>query len=240
MLWVMDSTAPLSPTPRTRLGRKRERGRTERGELYAVLDEGIVCHLGVLVHGSPVVLPTCYGRIGDTLYVHGSVANQAIGAAAAGRSVCVTVTHVDGIVLARSIFHHSVNYRSAVIFGTARLINEDPERLRGLRAIVEQMAPGQWENARTPTRKELAATAVLAIPLNESSVKVRSGPPVDDPEDLHLGWWAGVLPVRMMFGEPEADPALPPGLAVPAHVESMGRLQRIRPQACDGTPSVSR
>ncbi len=214
----MSSQAPLSASPRTRLGRHRERGRTDRSELYAVLDAGLVCHLGVLVDGSPVVLPTGYGRIGDTLYLHGSVANRSLNAAIADHPVCVTVTHLDGIVLARTVFSHSVNYRSAVIFGTARLITDDPERLRGLRAIVEQLAPGQWDTARTPNGKELAATAVLALPLGEASVKVRSGPPVDDPEDHKLGIWAGVLPVRMAFGEPEADPALPPGMAVPAHV----------------------
>ncbi len=185
-----------------------------------MLDAGIVCHLGVVADGSPVVLPTCYGRIGDTLYLHGSVANKSIGTAAPGQPACVTVTHLDGIVLARTVFHHSVNYRSAVIFGTARLITADPERLRGLRAIVEQVAPGQWGTARTPNRKELAATAVLALPLAEASVKVRSGPPVDDPEDHELGVWAGVLPVRMAFGEPEPDPALAAGVAMPAHVRN--------------------
>ena len=188
-----------------------------------MLDAGLVCHLGVLVagtdgtDGTPVVLPTGYGRIGDTLYLHGSSANRSLGAAA-GRPVCVTVTHLDGIVLARSLFHHSVNYRSAVIFGTGRLVTDDPERLRGLRAIVEQLAPGQWDTARAPTRKELAATAVIALSLAEASVKVRSGPPADGPEDHELGIWAGVLPVRMTFGEPEPDPALPPVVPVPAHV----------------------
>jgi nitroimidazol reductase NimA-like FMN-containing flavoprotein (pyridoxamine 5'-phosphate oxidase superfamily) len=218
----MDSGAPLSPSPRTSLTRHRDRARTDREELYAVLDAGLVCHLGVIVggtDGTPVVLPTSYGRIGDTLYLHGSVANQSIGAAA-GKPVCVTVTHLDGIVLARSVFHHSVNYRSAVIFGTARLVTDDPERLRGLRAIVEQLAPGQWDNARPPTRKELAATAVLALPLADASVKVRSGPPIDDPEDHALSVWAGVLPVRTMFGAPAADPALAPGVTLPPHVRN--------------------
>ncbi len=222
MLRLMDSRAPLSPSPRTRLNRLRERARTDREELYAVLDAGLVCHLGVVVggtDGTPVVLPTSYGRVGDTLYLHGSVANRSI-CAAAGKPVCVTVTHLDGVVLARSVFHHSVNYRSAVIFGTARLVTDDPERLRGLRAIVDQLAPGQWDNARPPNRKELAATAVLALPLAEASVKVRSGPPVDDPDDHALSAWAGVLPVRMVFGEPAADPALAPGIAVPPHVRS--------------------
>jgi len=220
MLRVMTSQAPLSFSPRTQLARHRERAQTDRRELYAVLDAGIVCHLGVVVDGLPVVLPTCYGRIGDNLYLHGSVANKSIGAAAGGQAACVTVTHLDGIVLARTVFHHSVNYRSAVIFGTARLITADPERLRGLRAIVEQVAPGQWGAARTPNRKELAATSVIAMSLAEASVKVRSGPPADDPEDHELGVWAGVLPVRTAFGEPEADPGLPPGVAVPAHVRS--------------------
>lgn len=217
MLLAMNSEAPLSPTPRTRLGRHSERARADRRDLHAVLDAGLVCHLGVVVDGSPVVLPTGYGRVGDTLYLHGSVANRAIGAAA-GQPVCVTVTHLDGIVFARSVFGHSVNYRSAVIFGVARLLTHDPERLRGLRAITEQLAPGQWDTARSPTRKELAATAVLALPLAEASVKVRSGPPLDGPEDLGLDVWAGVLPVRLAFGVPVADPALPPGVAVPRHV----------------------
>ena len=208
---------PLSQTTRTKLVRHRERGRADRSELYAVLDAGLVCHLGVVTGGSPVVLPTAYGRIDDTLYLHGSVANRSL-AAAAGRPVCVTVTLVDGIVLARAIFHHSINYRSAVIFGTARVIDNDPERRRGLRAVVEHMAPGQWAAAREPTRKELAATAVLAVPLAEASVKIRSGPPVDDLEDYEPGVWAGVLPVRMRFGVPQPDPALPAGTAVPAHV----------------------
>jgi nitroimidazol reductase NimA-like FMN-containing flavoprotein (pyridoxamine 5'-phosphate oxidase superfamily) len=217
MLRVMNSRAPLSPTQRTQLARLRERGQNDRAELYAVLDAGLVCHLGVIIDGTPVVLPTGYGRVGDTLYLHGSAANRSMGAAA-GQPVCVTVTHLDGIVLARSVFHHSVNYRSAMIFGTGRLVTDDPERLGGLQAIVEQLAPGRWDTARAPTRKELAATAVIALPLAEASVKVRSGPPADDPEDHELGLWTGVLPVRMSFGEPAADPVLPPAVAVPAHV----------------------
>jgi uncharacterized protein len=209
------------------LTRHKERGRTGREELYAVLDAGLVCHLGVNVSGAagaPTVLPTCYGRIGDTLYLHGSVANRSMGAAE-GQQVCVTVTHLDGVVLARSVFHHSVNYRSAVIFGTARHVTGDSERLRGLRAIVEQVAPGQWDAARTPSRKELAATAILALPLADASVKVRSGPPADDPADHALGVWAGVLPVRMVFGEPVADPALAPGITLPAHIRDRASLE---------------
>jgi uncharacterized protein len=213
------SPLPLSSTERTRLRRLRERGRTGRGDLYAVLDAGLVCHLGVVMGGAPVVLPTAYGRIGDTLYLHGSSANRAI-AAAAGHEVCVTVTHLDGIVLARSVFHHSVNYRSAVIFGSARLVSDDDERLSGLRAVVEQMAPGQWAAARAPTRKELSATGVLALPLAEASVKVRDAGVGDEPEDYVLDVWAGVIPVRTVLNAPEPDPALPAAIGIPRHVRA--------------------
>ncbi|HEY7145035.1 MAG TPA: pyridoxamine 5'-phosphate oxidase family protein [Streptosporangiaceae bacterium] len=213
---------PLSSTPRSTLGRLRERGRTGRADLYAVLDAGLVCHLGVVVAGSPVVLPTGYGRDGDTLYLHGSTGNQSL-LAADGQDVCVSVTHLDGLVCARSVFHHSMNYRSAVMFGTARLVTGDDQRLAALRVITEHLVPGRWDQVRPPTRKELAATAVLELPLREASVKVRSGPPADDDEDYQSGIWAGVLPAALTFGSPEPDPVLPPGIAVPAHIESFGR-----------------
>lgn len=211
---------PLSSTERTRLRRLRERGRTDRRDLYAVLDAGFVCHLGVMVDGAPAVLPTGYGRSGDTLYLHGSTANRAF-AAAAGNQVSVAVTHLDGVVLARSVFHHSMNYRSAVIFGTAQLVSDEPGQLAALRSVVEQIAPGQWAAARGPSRKELAATTVLAISLAEASVKVRDGGPGDEPEDYELGVWAGVIPVRTVFGAPEPDPALRPGIEIPWHVRAM-------------------
>ena len=213
---------PLSPTPRTTLHRLRERARTERGDLYAVLDAGLICHLGVVVDGAPLVLPTGYGRIGDTLYLHGSSANRSL-VAAAGQEVCATITLLDGLVCARSIFDHSMNYRSAVVLGPARLVTEGPERLAALRAVTEQLAPGQWDYARQPTRKELAATAVLALPLAESSVKVRSGPPHDEPEDYDSGAWAGVIPAALTFGPPEPDPALSPAIPVPVHVADLAR-----------------
>ncbi len=218
----MSTPARLSATPRTTLRRLRERGRTDRAELYAVLDAGLVCHLGVVVDGTPVVLPTGYGRIEDTLYLHGSSANQAL-LAADGQQACVTVTHLDGVVCARAVFHHSMNYRSAVAFGTARLVTGDDERLAALAAVTEQLAPGRWEHARPPTRKELAATAVLALPLAEASVKVRTGPPKDDPEDYAGDIWAGVIPARLAFGEPQPDPDLRPGVGVPAHISAMAR-----------------
>ncbi|SRR6266516_335071 len=212
----------LSQTDRTRLHRLRERGRSDRAELYAVLDAGLICHLGVLVDGSPVVLPTGYGRTGDTLYLHGSSANRSL-LAADSRDVCVTVTHLDGMVCARAIFHHSMNYRSAVVFGTARLVADDAEKLAALRAVAEHLVPGRWEHSRPPNRKELAATAVLALPLDEASVKVRTGPAKDEPEDYQLDFWAGVIPVAISFGPPEPDAAVRPGLDVPDHIGALAQ-----------------
>src|SRR5215831_13460626 len=212
----------LSATERTRLRRHAERGMTEHADLLAVLDAGMICHLGVVVNGAPLVLPTAYGRIGDTLYLHGSSANRSLHAAD-GQTVCVTVTHVDGLVCARSVFSHSVNYRCAVVFGTARIVTDEAERLAGLRAVTEQLIPGRWDAVRAPTRKELAATSVLAIPLAEASVKVRTGPPGDEPEDLELPVWAGVMHMTMSFGEPEPDPALQPGITPPDHIRARMR-----------------
>jgi len=208
-------TAPLSATRRTRLNRLKDRGRGDRADLYAVLDAGLICHLGVVVDGTPVVIPTGYGRAGDTLYLHGSTGATWVRAQG---EVCVTVTHLDGIVLARSIFHHSINYRSAMIYGTPRLVTDPEEKLLGLRAVSEQLAPGRWDATRQPTKKELAQTAVVALSLEEASVKVRQGPPNDDEEDLALPVWAGVLPLVTSWGTPIPDPKLAPGIPVPAHV----------------------
>ncbi|MBW8486418.1 pyridoxamine 5'-phosphate oxidase family protein [Actinomadura parmotrematis] len=213
------STVPLSSTERTRLGRSRERGRTDRAELYRVLDDGRICHLGVVVGGAPRVIPTGYGRIGDTLYLHGSTGARSLMSGPSGE-VCVTVTHLDGIVVARSAFHHSVNYRSAMVFGVPRPVTDPGEKLAALEAITERLAPGSWSRARLPNRKELAATAVLALSLEEASVKVRQGPPVDDEEDHALDVWAGVVPVRTAFGAPVPDPLLRPGIPAPASLTS--------------------
>jgi uncharacterized protein len=211
------STRGLSSTPRTKLKRLRERGRTDRDDLYAVLDAALICHLGVLAQGAPRVLPTAYGRLDDTLYLHGSSANATY-MAAADHEVCVTVTNLDGLVCARSVFHNSMNFRSAMIFGTARLVNTESERLLALQIITEHLTPGQWDYARQPTRKELAATSVLALPLDEASVKIRTGGPVDDEEDYATDIWAGVVPVSVVFGEPVPDAALRPGIAAPRHI----------------------
>jgi uncharacterized protein len=215
------SLPDLSSTPRTALGRHSERGRTERDDLYAVLDAGLICHLGVIVDGMPRVLPTGYGRLGDLLYLHGSSANSSI-LTGQGRQVCVTVTRLDGLVCARSVFNHSMNYRSAVIFGVARLVTDPEEKLLALRTITEHLVPGQWSYARQPSKKELAATSALALPLTEASVKIRASGPSDEPEDHALHVWAGVVPVTTGFGEPEPDPGLRPGVDVPPHIVKRG------------------
>jgi hypothetical protein len=211
----------LSPTERSTIRRSPERARDDRADLDAVLDAGLVCHLGLTVDGKPLVLPTGYGRDGDTLYVHGSTGAASLRAGATGIDVCVAVTLLDGIVYARSVFHHSVNYRSAVVHGSAVPVTDDDAKLHALRVITEHLAPGSWDHTRTPSRKELAKTAVLGIDLTESSVKVRTGGPVDDPEDVeaHTGW-AGVLPLRQVWDEPVPAADLPTAVDLPAHVRN--------------------
>src|SRR5216683_3609107 len=214
------ATSALSTTDRTRLGRLRERGSTDRAVLHDVLDAGLICHVGVVIDGTPVVLPTGYARIGETLYLHGSSANRSL-TAAPGTEICVTVTLLDGLVCARSVFHNSMNYRSAVVYGTARLVTDETERLDALHAITEHLIPGRWDNSRLPTRKELAATAVLALPLNEASVKARAGGPKDDEEDHSSDVWAGVLAVAMTVGPAMPDPDLRAGIGVPDHIAAL-------------------
>lgn len=211
----------LSTTERTRLNRGKDRASTNRDDLYAILDAGLICHLGVVVKGAPMVIPTGYGRIGDTLYLHGSTGAQSL---RAGGEICVTVTHLDGIVLARSLFHHSVNYRCAMIYGMPRLVTDEEERLAGLRSVTEQLAPGQWDALRAPSKKEMAATTVIALSLEEASVKIRAGAPSDDEEDYARPIWAGVQTVRTVFGEIEPDPALAFDLPVPEHIANRGRI----------------
>ncbi|HEX6234901.1 MAG TPA: pyridoxamine 5'-phosphate oxidase family protein [Jiangellaceae bacterium] len=215
------SLTALSPTPRSTVKRSKERARTDRAELYALLDSCLICHLGVVLDGAPVVLPTGYGRDGDTLYLHGSTGSASLRAAAAGAPVSVAVTRVDGVVYARSVFHHSMNYASAVIHGTATVLTDPQEMLTGLRALTDHLAPGSWDATRRPNRKELAATTVLALSLHEASVKVRSGPPIDEDEDVAANsTWAGVLPLRQTWGEPEPCPLLPAAMATPERVST--------------------
>jgi nitroimidazol reductase NimA-like FMN-containing flavoprotein (pyridoxamine 5'-phosphate oxidase superfamily) len=183
-----------------------------------VLEAGLVAHLGVITGGWPMVVPTMYGFTADTLYLHGSVASQSLNTAG---PVCVTITLTDGLVLARSVFEHTINYRSAMIYGQPRLVVDPAERLAGLRCITEHVAPGQWDYARQPSRKELAAVRLLALSLEEASVKIRTGPPDDgDSPDAALGLWAGELPLATTWQQPITDPALPPGTPVPAHIRS--------------------
>lgn len=212
----------LASTERTRLGRMRERGTPDRAVLDEILAAGFLCHLGVVRDGHPMVVPTIYGATGDTLYVHGSVASPSL-RDSPGTEVCVTVTHLDGIVLARSVFEHGINYRSAMLFGVPRAVTDPEEKLAGLRCLTEQVAMGQWGYARLPSRKELAATTLLALSLAEASVKVRIGPPDDgDSPDAAQGRWAGVVPVRTVHGEPIPDPALPDvDLPVPDHIQAL-------------------
>lgn len=207
----------LSATPRTQLGRSKERASRDRDDLYSILDSGLLCHLGVVRDGYPMVVPTGYGRIGDTIYLHGSTGARSL-RLGEDNQVCVTVTHLDGIVYARSVFDHSVNYRSAMIYGSARLVTDPDERLAALKALTDQLAPGQWDYARPPSRKEMAATSVLALSLEEASVKIRTGPPQDEEEDYALPVWAGVLPLVTTWGTPEPDPLLADSTDIPVHI----------------------
>jgi nitroimidazol reductase NimA-like FMN-containing flavoprotein (pyridoxamine 5'-phosphate oxidase superfamily) len=209
----------LSPTARSTPRRLRERARYDRAELYALLDSVLVCHLGLVLDGSPVVLPTSFGRNGDTVYLHGSSGAASLLAASRAAPICVTATRLDGVVYARSAFHHSLNYASAVIHGTARAVTDTEEMRHGLQILVEHLAPGSWEYSRPPTRKELAATTVLALSLTEASVKVRTGPPADDAADVAAAQaWAGVLPLSTQWGTPVPCPQLPADTLVPPHV----------------------
>ncbi|MFI5780530.1 pyridoxamine 5'-phosphate oxidase family protein [Nocardia sp. NPDC051570] len=217
---------PLSPSPRSTLTRYRERAAADRGDLDAILDAGLLCHVGVVLHGAPVVLPTVYGRDGDILYLHGSTGAGNLRAALSG-DVSVAVTLLDGIVYARSAMHFSMNYRSAVIHGRPTEVTDREERLHALRVIVDHNAPGAWGIVRPPTNKEMAATRVLALDLTEASVKTRAGDSGDDPDDLDNGVWAGVLPVHQSFGAPVPNADLTPGIDIPDYVRDRVAPDRI-------------
>ena len=208
------------PSDRVRLRRLADQGSYRREDLEAVLDAGFVCHLGLEVDGWPMVVPTTYGRGGDQLFVHGSVASRSLRTAKEPAPVCLTVTMVDGLVLARSVFNHSMNYRCAMVYSLPDIIDDPDEKLAALEVISEHVVPGQWGYARSPSAKELAATTVLRLSLNESSVKVSEGPPGDEPSDLALDVWAGVVPLRTVRLDPVAAPDLGDGIVVPAHIAS--------------------
>lgn len=215
----MPMPTPYEPTERTVPTRERERASYDRTLVHAILDEGYVGHLGFVRDGAPVVLPTLYGRIGERLYVHGSTGSRPLrGAVGAGLDVCLTVTHVDGLVLARSAFHHSINYRSVVVHGTAHQVIDPDERSRALDAIVEQVVPGRSDDSRRADAKELAATTVLRLDLHEVSAKVRTGGPNDEPEDVTLPYWSGVVPVSRTYGAPVPADDLDPAVALPGYL----------------------
>ena len=204
---------------RNTIKRSPKRGHYDRETVYQILDAGFICHVGFTIGEQPYVIPNAYGRIGDTLYLHGAIGNRMLSQLEKGIPVCVTVTHTDGIVLARSVFHHSFNYRSAVVFGTARLVAKE-QKEAALLAITEQIMKGRWDEARTPTPEEIKITKVLAVDIEEASAKVRTGPPKDDEADYELPIWAGVLPLQIVAGEPVTDPAMKQTLSLPDSVRN--------------------
>src|SRR5262245_16317392 len=220
-------SSQIAASSRTTVRRLPQRGAYDRQTIDAILDEGFVCHVGFIVDGQPFVIPTGYARAGDCLYIHGSTASRMLRSLADGLDVCVTVTLVDGFVLARSAFHHSLNYRSVLVLGKARLVTDSDEKLDALRRFTNHIVAGRWDEVRAPDEQELKATAVLALPLAEASAKVRQGPPLDDEPDYALPVWAGVVPVKIVPGEPIADARIAEG-AAPFEVRRLPSLRRQR------------
>lgn len=215
----------LPQTPRTTLKRLPKRGSHERDVINGILDEGFICHVGFSIEGQPFVIPTGYARVEDQLFIHGSQASRMLRRLSEGVDVCVTVTLVDGLVLARSAFHHSMNYRSVVIFGRATLVEGRAEKGAALLALSEHMIPHRWPEVREPTEAELRQTTVLSVPIDEASAKIRTGPPLDDEEDYALNVWAGVLPMRIVADEPIADPRMPAEIKAPEYLRHYRRMK---------------
>jgi uncharacterized protein len=214
-------------TPQTNISRLADRGRYDRESVDAILDDALICHVGIARDDGPVVIPTIHARLDDVLYVHGSPLSGWLRLLRAGAPVCVTATVVDGLVLARSVFHHSLNYRSVVVFGTATEVADRAEKIAASKALADHVLPGRWAETRQPSAKELAATLILRIALTNASAKVRTGPPIDDADDLTLEHWAGVVPLNTVAVEPIADPTLHAGIAVPPSVtDPRGRWTR--------------
>jgi len=211
------------PTTRTRLVREADRAVYDRAAAYAILDEGFICHVGFVSDSQPFVIPTSYGRRDDNLYIHGSAASRMLRHLAQSLPVCVTVTLLDGLVLARSIFNHSMNYRSVVVLGNAVLVDDPAEKLDALRLLSEHILPGRWNDSRQPNEKELKATSVLRLPINEFSAKVRQGPPIDDEADYAFPTWAGVIPLETIAGIPINDPRLDPPREAPEYAKNYKR-----------------
>ena len=210
-------------TERTTLKRLPKRGVYDRQLVYGILDEGFICHVGFAVEGQPFVIPTGYARVDEQLFIHGSQVSRMLRTLSSGIDVCVAVTLVDGLVLARSAFHHSINYRSVVIFGRATIVDDREAKLAALFAFSEQVIPGRWNDVREPTEQELRATTVLSLPLVEVSAKVRTGPPIDDDDDYALNVWAGVLPLKIEAGAPINDPRLPETITPPSYTLKYSR-----------------
>ena len=214
------------PSARTRVVREPQRAIYDRETINQILDEAFICHVGFVVDGQPFVIPTSYGRDGDKLYIHGSAASRMLRQISQTLPVCVTVTLLDGLVLARSVFNHSMNYRSVIVFGEAYLIDEPSEKLTALRALSEHILPGRWEQSRQPNEQELKATSALRLSLAECSAKVRTGPPIDDAEDMNFRVWAGVLPLELRPGIPIPDGALAADIPVPPNIGGYSRKLR--------------
>jgi uncharacterized protein len=221
---IMSNTeASLSVTPRTQVKRRAQRGNYDRPVIHQILDEGLICHVGFVVDGQPFVIPTAYGRIDEQIYIHGSPMSRMLRSLQQGVEVCITVTLLDGLVLARSAFHHSMNYRSVVIFGTAVLVEDPAEKMTALKAFTEHIIRDRWAEVRPPNAPELAGTLVLALSLEEASAKIRTGPPVDDEADYAIPVWAGELPLRVIADAPVADPRLTLGMAIPEYIQGYDR-----------------
>ena len=216
----------IEQTERTRLRRLPKRGAFDRETVYGILDESFICHVGFVVEGQPYVIPTGFGRVDDVLYIHGSSASRMLRTLSQGVDVCFTTTLVDGLVLARSAFHHSINYRSVVVLGKATLVENSDEKNKALEAITEHIVPGRWASVRWPTELELKATSVLKLKIEEASAKVRTGGPIDDEEDYAMNIWAGVLPLKIETGKPVDDERLNDGLTPPDNVKNYKRTPR--------------
>ena len=213
----------ITQTERTRLRRLPKRGAFDRKTVYSILDESFICHIGFTVDAQPYVIPTAFGRVDDVLYIHGSSASRMLRTLSGGVEMCFTSTLIDGLVLARSAFHHSINYRSVVVLGTVTLVDDLDEKNRALEAITDHIVPGRWADVRWPNELELKATSVMKLTIEEASAKIRTGPPIDDDEDYELNIWAGVLPLKLGHGDPLDDDRLNDGLVAPDNVRNYSR-----------------
>ena len=213
----------IKPTEKTRVRRLPKRGNYDRDTIHAILDEAFICHVGFAVEGQPYVIPTGFARVGDHLYIHGSSASRMLRSLAEGINVCVTVTLIDGLVLARSAFHHSINYRSVVILGKAEVVDDANEKYKAMEAFTEHIVPGRWADVRWPNELEMKATTVLKLPIEEASAKIRTGGPIDDEKDYQLDVWAGVLPMKFNAGEPFRDELMASDIEVPRYIAAYER-----------------